>query len=203
LPLRVSRDLELQQSSSLSSGGSLPFDEAAFELLFKEKFTSLCCYCQVKFGFDIQLSKEAVHTGFMKLWENRMTLSPDMSIKAFLQTCIINTCLDMIRHQKVVHKHEWFLLQREREPSQDPVFDSPDMKSLSADIDNAVSGLPEQMRKVFELSRYHGLKYAEISSYLNISVKTVETQMSRALVKLREKLFRYLILLPVIFFPYF
>ncbi|MEJ7768701.1 MAG: sigma factor-like helix-turn-helix DNA-binding protein [Chitinophagaceae bacterium] len=48
------------------------------------------------------------------------------------------------------------------------------------------------MKKIFELSRYNGLKYAEISSYLNISVKTVETQMSRALVKLRQKLFRYL-----------
>ena len=172
-------------------------------MLFKEKFTSLCCYCQVKFGFDIHLAKEAVHTGFMKLWENRMTLYADLSIKAFLQTCITNTCLDMIRHQKVVHKHERFVLQRDQEPSVDSIFDYPDVKSLSADIDKAVSELPEQMRKVFELSRYHGLKYAEISSYLNISVKTVETQMSRALVKLREKLSRYLILLPVLFSIYF
>lgn len=198
MPLHFSRDLEFQENSNVSPGGGLPFDEAAFELLFKEKFSLLCCYCQVKFGFDIHLAKEAVHTGFMKLWESRMNLSAGLSIKAFLKTCITNTCLDMIRHQKVVHKHERFVLQREQEASADPIYDHPDLKSLAADIDKAVSELPEQMRKVFELSRYHGLKYAEISSYLNISVKTVETQMSRALVKLREKLSRYLALLIVV-----
>jgi RNA polymerase sigma-70 factor, ECF subfamily len=48
------------------------------------------------------------------------------------------------------------------------------------------------MRKIFEMSRYEGLKYSQISSKLAISVKTVETQMSRALVKLRQKLSDYL-----------
>jgi RNA polymerase sigma-70 factor, ECF subfamily len=48
------------------------------------------------------------------------------------------------------------------------------------------------MRRIFEMSRFEGLKYAQIAEQLNISVKTVETQMSRALVKLREKLATYL-----------
>jgi RNA polymerase sigma-70 factor, ECF subfamily len=52
--------------------------------------------------------------------------------------------------------------------------------------------LPEQMRRIFEMSRFEGLKYAQIAEQLNISVKTVETQISRALGKLREKLSAYL-----------
>ena len=48
------------------------------------------------------------------------------------------------------------------------------------------------MRAIFELSRYEGLKYAEIARQLNVSVNTVETQMSRALKKLRIKLAGYL-----------
>jgi RNA polymerase sigma-70 factor (ECF subfamily) len=51
------------------------------------------------------------------------------------------------------------------------------------------------MRKIFELSRYQGLKYAQIAKELDISVKTVETQMSRALQKLREKLSGFFTLL--------
>jgi RNA polymerase sigma-70 factor (ECF subfamily) len=192
LPLRVSSDVEYDMNRAASSCNALPFDDVAFEILFKEKFTSLCCYCQLKFGFDVHQSKEAVHTGFLKLWESRQTLSADLSIKAFLYRCITNICVDMLRHQKVKHRHERFVLQAIKEENQDFAFDNPDVKALAADIDKAVSELPEQMRKVFELSRYHGLKYAEISSYLNISVKTVETQMTRALVKLRQKLSHYL-----------
>jgi RNA polymerase sigma-70 factor (ECF subfamily) len=200
LPLRVSRDLEYDINSGASSSSARPFDDAAFETLFREKFTSLCCHCQVKFGFDLQQAKEAVHTGFLKLWESRQTLSADLSINAFLYKCITNTCLDMLRHQKVKYKHELFVLQSNKEEMQDVAFDNTHVKSLAADIDKAVSELPEQMRKIFELSRYHGLKYAEISSYLNISVKTVETQMSRALVKLRQKLSRYLLLVIPLFY---
>ena len=55
------------------------------------------------------------------------------------------------------------------------------------------------MRRIFELSRYENLKYAEIASHLNISIKTVETQMSRALVRLRKSLSDYLSLYFIVF----
>lgn len=105
---------------------------------------------------------------------------------------ILNICVDVLRHQKVKQKHEKYVLRNNIEGCLKNNFHDPDIKYLAADIDKAVSELPEQMKKIFELSRYNGLKYAEISSHLHISVKTVETQMSRALVKLRLKLFRYL-----------
>jgi len=71
---------------------------------------------------------------------------------------------------------------------------------MKADIDSAVLDLPEGMRRIFQLSRFDGLKYAEIARQLNISVKTVETQRSRALIKLKEKLSRYLLLALLSFF---
>ena len=189
MPLRVSRVVE--KETTVSSTSTIQFDDVAFEILFRNNFTSLCSYCQLKFGFDIDHAKEAVHTGFVKLWESRQQLSVDLSIKSYLHKCITNTCLDMLRHQKVRHKHERLVLEKEAGNLHDP-FDNADIKSLSADIDKAVSELPEQMKRIFELSRYEGFRYAEISAHLNISVKTVETQMSRALVKLREKLSNYL-----------
>jgi len=47
------------------------FDEATFEVFFKQHFLPLCLYCQFKFGFGLDLAKEAVHTAFIKLWESR------------------------------------------------------------------------------------------------------------------------------------
>jgi RNA polymerase sigma-70 factor (ECF subfamily) len=63
--------------------------------------------------------------------------------------------------------------------------------------------LPEQMRIIFELRKFEGLKYAEIASQLNISVNTVDTQMKRAMTKLRDKLSGFLIFFIVLIFNLF
>ena len=59
---------------------------------------------------------------------------------------------------------------------------------LTQTIENSIAGLPKQCRLIFELSREHGLKYKEIAAQLKISIKTVETQMGRALKHLRESI---------------
>ncbi len=164
------------------------FDERAFELLFKEHFKELCAYCQYKFGFELYYAKDIVQTGFVKLWEARQSISPELSLKAYLYRIITNLSLDVIKHQKVKQKHEKYVLQIASKNSSISDFENVDFKQLTTDINKALSELPERMRSIFELCRYEGLKYAEVAVRLNISVKTVETQMSRALVKLRQKL---------------
>ena len=61
-------------------------------------------------------------------------------------------------------------------------------EEIDAALNEAVNGLPERCREVFELSRVHGLRYAEIAATLGISIKTVEAQMGKALRILRERL---------------
>ncbi len=169
----------------------IKFSDKAFEALFRENFISLCAYCQYKFRFDLQLAKDIVHSAFVKLWETRQTISPGVGVKSYLYKIIANNCQDILRHDAIQLKHQKQVLKYESELA----IDNIDLKQLSADIDKAVSALPEQMRRVFELSRFEGLKYAEIANRLNISVKTVETQMSRALEKLRVALSEYLLML--------
>lgn len=173
----------------------IKFDEAALEVLFKENFAPLCTFCQYKFGFELDMAKEAVHSGFIKLWENRENISPDLSLKAYMYKTVSNISLDMLRHHKVRQNYTRQILQSTPFPTTLRDFNDAELKQLIKDIDTAIGELPEQMRRIFELSRFKGLKYAEISSHLNISVKTVETQMSRALVKLRQRLSQYLTLL--------
>jgi RNA polymerase sigma-70 factor (ECF subfamily) len=167
-------------------------DDAAFELFFKQHFASLCTWCQHKYGFDTDIAKEVVHTAFIKLWKNRAALSDDMPVKAFLFKVITNTSVDILRHARVREKFERFVQQRNENDGLVTPQENYDTKKLQADIDDAVSELPGQMRTIFELSRYEGLKYAEIARQLNVSINTVETQMSRALKKLRIKLASYL-----------
>lgn len=171
---------------------SIKNDEAAFENYFKQHFASLCTWCQHKYEFDTDLAKEIVHTAFIKLWNNRAALPAEMPVKAFLHKVIINTSLDILRHTKVRERFERFVQQRNESAAANTPQESYDSKKLQTDIDTAISELPEQMRTIFELSRYEGLKYAEIARQLNVSVNTVETQMGRALKKLRIRLAAYL-----------
>jgi RNA polymerase sigma-70 factor (ECF subfamily) len=175
-----------------ASSDAFGFDEATFGEFFKKHFLSLCAYCQFKYGLDLDLAKEVVHTGFIKLWDARQNLTPGVSPKSYLYKIITNNILDILKHRKITQQHVQFVLQAVPEDAISYSFDDIDVKQLQADIETAISELPEQMRRVFELSRFEGLKYGEIAAQLQISIKTVETQIGRALVKLREKLAAYL-----------
>jgi RNA polymerase sigma-70 factor (ECF subfamily) len=177
--------------------------DVAFEEYFKDNFIECCTYCQYKFGFDIDEAKEAVHTAFISLWETRHNFSSQPEVRSFLKKIITNKCLDMIRHEKVRKKYERYVLNRHSALNPENDYQVGDFRKLQSAIDEAVSELPEQMRRIFEMSRYEQLKYAQIASTLNISIKTVETQISRALVKLREKLSDYLILFVLIMLQVF
>jgi RNA polymerase sigma-70 factor, ECF subfamily len=167
-------------------------NDAAFELFFKAHFKPLCAWCQYKFNFDTAITKEVVHTAFIKLWQARADLPPQLPVKAWLNKTIVNTSLDMLKHDKIREKYKQYVQQRYADEALSAEPAPADTKQLSKEIDNAVAGLPGQMRTVFELSRYNGLKNTEIARQLNISVNTVETQMSRALKKLRIKLAAWL-----------
>jgi RNA polymerase sigma-70 factor, ECF subfamily len=175
-----------------ASGDDFRFNDANFGEFFKKHFLSLCAYCQFRYGLDLDMAKEVVHTGFIKLWDARQNLTPGVSPKAYLYKIITNNILDLLKHRKITQQHVQFVLQTGSEDAVTPPFDDIDVKQLQAAIQIAINELPEQMRRIFEMSRFEGLKYAQIAEQLNISIKTVETQIGRALVKLREKLSIYL-----------
>jgi RNA polymerase sigma-70 factor (ECF subfamily) len=169
-----------------------PYNHAVFDELFNEYFSPLCAYCQYKFGLDVAIAKDAVHSAFINLLESNFIYSSKTSSKTFLYKTVTNICLDLMRHEKVKQAHVQLIQKHLTEMSSGEDNKVAELKELQNDINRAIAELPEHMRKVFELSRIEGLKYAEIARKLDISVKTVETQMSRALSKLRQKLSSYL-----------
>jgi len=163
-----------------------------FDELFNEYFAPLCAYCQYRFGLDIDPAKDAVHTAFINLLESDFAHFSRPSSKAFLYKTVTNICFDLLRHEKVKQAHMQYMRKYFTEANSGGEDKIAELKELQQDINKAVAALPEQMRRIFELSRNEGLKYAAIAQKLDISVKTVETQMSRALSKLREMLSSYL-----------
>ena len=190
----MSLDEEMKAGAKEPMFNQKIFDAAAFETFFRKYFISMCGYCQYKFGFDHDLAKDTVQAGFLKLWETRQFISPGLSAKPYFNRIIHNICLDIIKHDKVKKRVQKDILQTSETIFINNVFENSDSKQLKADIDTALSELPEQMRRVFELCRYEGLKYTEVAQQLNVSVKTVEAHMSRALVRLRDKLSGYLVI---------
>ena len=81
------------------------------------------------------------------------------------------------------------------------MFQLVDNSALSQRIEKAIANLPEQCRLVFKLSRFEEMKYKEIAEYLNISIKTVENQMGKALKRLRGNLVDFLCFV-MVFLPF-
>ncbi|MBL4624985.1 MAG: RNA polymerase sigma-70 factor [Flavobacteriales bacterium] len=160
-------------------------EKNALEELFRACYEDLCGYAN---GFlkDADETEDVVQEMFFQLWEKREELNITSSVKSYLYRSIHNSCLNKIKHLKVVGEHENY----ERSTSFDSVDFDENMEyvELEQRVNNAINDLPPERKKVFELSRREGLKYKEIAEHLNISVKTVENQMGKALKYLRESL---------------
>jgi RNA polymerase sigma-70 factor (ECF subfamily) len=166
---------------------------AAVEELFRTYYQPLCNYAFF-FLKDIDESEEIVQGIFYNMWEKRASTEINTSVKSYLYTSVRNNCLNRIKHLKIRNKHrESVIISSER--SSDNAMHRIISKELEVQIKSAIDGLPEQCGLIFKLSRHGDLKYAEIADHLDISVKTVENQMGKALKILREKLKSYLILL--------
>lgn len=167
-------------------------------MLYNEQYKPLCYFAQ-RFVFDLDTAREIVQDVFVRIWEKRDSLPVEIPLKNYLFTSVRNKCLDYLKHLKIESEFEKMRIKEVQESdtlSLNPVEDPLD-GLVTEELENAIKGaiedLPDKCREIFELSRYKGLKYREIAVALNISVKTVETQMSRALKSLREKLSNFLV----------
>ena len=166
-------------------------DEAAFEQVFKIHFKRLHAYAFTILRDEIQ-AEEMVQQVFFKLWERNDNLSLTGSISSYLYRAVHNESLNYIKHQKVRSNHQLnvaYSMKNEVEHPAKKIMAG----ELEKKIHSALNELPEQCRTIFQMSRFDELKYREIADKLDISVKTVESQMSKALRLLRVKLVDFLI----------
>jgi RNA polymerase sigma-70 factor (ECF subfamily) len=170
--------------------------ESAFEHIFKTDYNRIVGFCQ-QFINDKDQAQSLAQEAFVKLWLNRTELESVNGIHSFLYTAAKTDCLNYLKHQKVVNRHRDLQLQEKetelnREILESFDFDQLELMELEKLINQAIEELPEKCRLVFRLSRIEGKKNIEIAKELEISVKSVEANMTRALKTLKLKLAAYL-----------
>ena len=165
-------------------------DLVNFELLFKNEFKGLCHFA-VQYVKDLDTAKEIVQDVFLGLWQKKETIDLSKPVKSYLSSSVRNRCLNYLRDHKkfaagFVDIEETIIGLPEQQP--DKLVEA----EISRKIETVLNKLPEKCREIFILSRYERLKYHEIADRLAISIKTVETQMSKALQHMRTGLEEFL-----------
>ena len=133
-------------------------------------------------------SEDIVQDVFYKIWKNRAHLDESQSFVTYLFSAVKNSSLNLLDHKKHESKYAEIMALLYLRQRQDDAIETLVATDLEHHFNKALEHLPLECRKIFELSRLEGLKYQEIAQRLNISIKTVETQMSRALFKIRFEL---------------
>ena len=161
-------------------------DHAAFEKIFRNFYKSLCSYSK-QLVVCPQLAEEIVDDVFCSLWRNRKKIQINTSFRAYLVTSIRNRSLDSLRKRKEI---KVYVLDHADavEAEQSVGCDRLIYEELRSQIDDAIASLPGQCRLIFRMSREQDPSYSDIALKLNISVRTVDTQIGRALKHIRKSI---------------
>lgn len=162
-----------------------------FDEIYVEYFGGLCRFACEYLG-DWDEARNLVQDVFLDLWQRGKRVEVKGSLSTYLCTLVKNRCIDRLRHLIAVKRHQKEISaeMREMEQSLEALESIGELLREDQDIrkrmNEALERLPEKCREIFLLSRLEGKKYREIAQMLDISINTVETQMSIALKKLKE-----------------
>ncbi len=164
-------------------------DRKALEILFRHYYSSLCNFA-LQIVKKPEVAEEVVADIFFILWRDRHHLEITHSLKAYLFKAVKNHSLRTSRtlkdpfFEQIEELHDQMALNGN--PETDYLYDE-----LQSTYRSAFETLPEKCRLVFKLHKIDGLKYQEVSQLLDISVKTVENQMLKALKIIRGAMRQY------------
>lgn len=132
---------------------------------------------------DSEETDDIVQDIFLKIWEERSTVSHAKSFKSYLFTMTRNTVYNRLKHKKVVTK---FAGAESRKTGQDEIEDRIITKDLLQHVNAEMDKLTEQQKIIYELKRNSDMTYKEIADKLGISPKTVQYHMNNILSKLKK-----------------
>lgn len=170
----------------------IPSGEQAFRTFFETHYPVMVGFA-MNYVVDKDQAEELVQEVFVNVWSKAGTIRIKSSPRAFLYTATRNACLNFLKHQKVEQAYIGQAIQDAGSHG-----DQVEYEELVVRLKHALEKVPEKCREIFEMNRFEGKRYKEIAEELNLSLKTVENQMGKALKILRRELGDYLILLILI-----
>jgi len=166
--------------------------DLTFKDYFKNNYANLCWYA-FSFVRDKDAAEDIVQEVFFNIWKSSKPEKYSEIKQSYLYKSVKNSSLNYIKHKNVINSHVDQEYVENRINGITPENDSI-AAELSTEIEKAIDRLPERQREIFILSRKNELTYKEIASLLEISVKTVESQMGSALKTLRKYLSHFFLL---------
>ncbi|WP_430817749.1 RNA polymerase sigma-70 factor [Carboxylicivirga sp. RSCT41] len=171
-------------------------DEEAFERVYKTFFNSLYFFA-IQYVDKKAEAENLVQETFLSLWLKKESIEGQSSgsVRSWLYTTLKNKCLNHL--EKESNKHQYNIYERQKQKVNIDILEQMQISDVTfTEIEKllyeALEEMPEQCRRVFELSRFKGMKNKEIAHELDISLKAVEANMTRALKALRIHLKDYL-----------
>lgn len=162
-------------------------DRAAYAEVFRRLHGPLVRYAR-RITRDEAAAYDVLQDVFMKLWEDRQTLTVKVSIKALLFTMVRNRALNSLRRNKWIAENttvEEACDQQAYTVAGDETLATEDLRRH---LNTWIAELPERRAEAFILSRHHGLKHSEIADIMGVSERTVDTHILLALRDLRARL---------------
>lgn len=177
-----------------------------YRLYFRQFYPPLLLYAtRLLVHGDME---DVVQDAFVDLWHRRNAMDDAAHIKSFLYRAVYTKSLNVIKHRNVVSGYaaECSALEMMRltyyAPDNNPVDTDLENQELREKIDAAINELPDKRRQIFKMSYLHGMSNKEIAQVMDISVRTVEAQLYKALKYLRHRLENLVLLLLMLIFVY-
>jgi RNA polymerase sigma-70 factor (ECF subfamily) len=167
-------------------------NKEAFSLLFRAYYKDLVLFGGNFLPGDKDTCEDVVQSVFLKLWNDRQTIVVETSIKSYLIKAVRNACLDELRHRGVVREHKLYV-QATRIADEMDTENYILYSDLQRHLQAALDKIPQLCREAFEMNRFDGLKYREIAERLQLSERTVEVRIAKAIDLLKKYMKEFLI----------
>lgn len=163
--------------------------ESVFDAVYRHYFKKLCAFCS-QYIPDLEETEEIVQETMVWLWENRLTLKAELTLKSLLFTIVKNKALNRISHYEIKQKvHEEIHQKYESTFENSDFYDQDELfRMYRQTLDN----MPKDIRETFLMNRNQNLTHKEIAAILNVSPQTVNYRIGQALKMLRQALKDYL-----------
>jgi RNA polymerase sigma-70 factor, ECF subfamily len=159
--------------------------EKALKALYDDYYDMLCYQVYIILK-DKMVAEDIVQEVFMSIWKKKDELNIQVSLDGYLKRSCRNRALNYIRDNAVRWEDESLLANQSADGYDTEVI--LEAADLNKKIQREIANLPEKCGIIFNLSRFEEMTYNEIANHLEISIKTVENQISKALKILREKI---------------
>ncbi|HHS95447.1 MAG TPA: RNA polymerase sigma-70 factor [Phaeodactylibacter sp.] len=163
-------------------------NQSAYRQLF-DRYYPYLLVTVTNISGDRNLAKDIAQDVFFELWKKRETLEIHSAFKAYLRRAAVNKTINAMKSRARISSDE-------EVPERSQAFDTPqntlENKDLQSIINQAIESLPVRCRMVFTLCRIEGMSHKEIADQMDISTKTVEHQMTKALKILKSALAPYI-----------